>query len=80
MKWRDVNVPYKSRLEKLETMSPHELLEVNVDASKEVIRSAYLQKIKIYHPDKNDKFMKDYANRYSLIINSAYETLMSEFE
>ncbi|WP_281020112.1 J domain-containing protein [Minwuia sp. IMCC3060] len=78
MKWREIKSAYKSRIEQLESLSPRELLEVSDDALKEEIRAAYLRKLKVHHPDKNDAFMKEYANRYSLIINAAYEKLMEE--
>ena len=78
MKWREINNSYQSRIDQLESMSPRELLDVEEDASKEDIRAAYLRKLKVHHPDKNDAFMKEFANRYSLIINAAYEKLMDE--
>ncbi len=58
-------------------MNYYEILEVSVNASKEVIKNAYRALSKKYHPDtyKGDK---SYAEEKLKEINSAYETLIDE--
>jgi curved DNA-binding protein CbpA len=55
--------------------SPYEILNVGADVSREDLRKAYLDKIKTYHPDCSDQFLKQYNQEMLKIINSAYERL-----
>lgn len=79
MRWRELKNPYTGRLAELERMSPRELLGVAGDATREEVRQAYLTKIRVHHPDKNDEFMKEFAKHYSQLINLAYDKIMEEF-
>lgn len=58
-------------------MNYYEILEVSVNASKEVIKNAYRALIKKYHPDSyvGDKM---YAQEMVKKINEAYETLIDD--
>ncbi|MGN1012365.1 MAG: J domain-containing protein [Clostridia bacterium] len=58
-------------------MNYYEILEVSVNASKEVIKNAYRALIKKYHPDSY-KGNKEFAQEKMKKINEAYETLIDD--
>lgn len=53
----------------------YEILEVDKNASQEIIEKAYKLLAKKYHPDLRDGVEKKYAEEAFKIINEAYETL-----
>lgn len=53
----------------------YEILEVDRNASPEIIEKAYKTLAKKYHPDLQDEFHKKEAEETFKIINEAYETL-----
>lgn len=57
----------------------YEILEVNKNASKEVIEKAYKVLAKKYHPDLNTGNKKKYAEEKMKEINEAYSILTDEF-
>lgn len=58
-------------------MNYYEILEVSVNASKEVIKNAYRALSKKYHPDSYDGD-KEFAQNKMKEINTAYETLIDD--
>lgn len=58
-------------------MNYYEILEVSVNASKEVIKNAYRALIKKYHPDSYTG-NKEFAQEKMKKINEAYETLIDD--
>ena len=58
-------------------MNYYEILEVSVNASKEVIKNAYRALTKKYHPDSY-KGNQEYAQEKMKEINEAYEILMDD--
>ena len=58
-------------------MNYYEILEVSVNASKEVIKNAYRALTKKYHPDSY-KGNQEYAQENMKEINEAYETLIDD--
>ena len=58
-------------------MNYYEILEVSVNASKEVIKNAYRALTKKYHPDSY-KGNQEYAQEKMKEINEAYETLIDD--
>ena len=58
-------------------MNYYEILEVSVNASKEVIKNAYRALIKKYHPDSYQG-SKEEAEEKIKLINEAYETLIDD--
>lgn len=81
MKWTDIGqIKYESRLNVLKELTPYELLEIDKIASVQEIKNAYRKKIKIYHPDKNSSFSKEYGENVSKLLNNAYKTLMSRLK
>ena len=58
-------------------MSYYDILEVSVNASKEVIKNAYRALSKKYHPDRN-KENASFAEEKLKEINMAYETLIDD--
>ena len=75
MRWRPIRSKYLSELERLKTQDPFELLEISGDASLAEIRAAYREKVKTYHPDGADTFMKSYNQEVTKLLNAAYKTL-----
>jgi len=75
MEWKDVNKTYKNNLDIERSKLPYELLGVGANVSKEELRKAYIDKVKAYHPDCSDQFLKQYNQEMLKIINSAYEHL-----
>lgn len=76
--WQDITPGYKSRLDKLRAMTPYELLDVATGVSLAELKNAYRKKVLTHHPDKNDPFMKQYAEEYTKLINLAYEQIKRE--
>jgi curved DNA-binding protein CbpA len=57
-------------------MNPYKVLGVSENATQEEIRTAYLELVKKYHPDKyTDNPLKELAGEKLKEINQAYETL-----
>ncbi len=75
MKWSDLKLGYKDRLKEAGTLSPHELLGTDANASQKDIKAAYLQLIKAYHPDLADPFMAKHNEEMTKLLNAAYEKL-----
>ena len=75
MEWKNLNKSYQNNLEMERSKSPYEVLSVSQDASKEDLREAYINKVKAYHPDSSDDFLKQYNQEMLKIINLAYEHL-----
>jgi DnaJ-class molecular chaperone len=75
MQWREANRPYKSLIDDLRNKAPHDLLETTSDSTSGEIRSAYLAKIKAYHPDRADPFMREHFEEVVKLLNRAYEEL-----
>ena len=68
----------EERQEHTPPYDPYEVLGVSQGVSKEQIKAAYKEKIKLYHPDNfahlGDDF-RDVANLRAILINRAYEDL-----
>ena len=76
LKWKELN-RYTNFIEELQKKTPYEILEIKNTATPEEIRQAYLKKVKIYHPDNSDEFIKINNENILKIINGAYETITS---
>ena len=76
MNWKDLGNNYKPRLEELEKMTSYEILEVNANVTLIDPKKAYRNKIRIYHPDGADGFMREYTEEVSKLINKAYQDLL----
>lgn len=75
---KEINELYKQ----MDSLTHYELLEVNVDASFDEIKKAYLQKVKKYHPDMHNFLHNDTLNEHLSklfsALNYAYNTLRNE--
>lgn len=79
MKWTNIEIKkYNSQIDKLKNMSPYELLEITENSEISEIKAAYRKKMKIYHPDKNTAFSKEYGENVSKILNDAYDKLLKK--
>jgi preprotein translocase subunit Sec63 len=54
---------------------PYDLLGVERGASKAEVRAAYLQRMKLLHPDVNPS---DDATQQATLLNAAYESLLRD--
>lgn len=76
MKWTDVPREYPDRLERLRKSlesDPYSVLDVASSASNDEVRAAYRRKVRAYHPDRQDDFIRAHAQEVLKIVNSAYE-------
>lgn len=80
MKWRDRGPFLSDELSRLRGLEPHELLDVDPDASVEEIKQAYRELVKVYHPDKSSPFMKKHNREVVKLINKAYDILLARIE
>jgi len=65
--------------QKRESSSPYDILGIRPGASREEIKAAYREQIKLYHPDKVASLgeeLRNVANRMSASITGAYRTLI----
>lgn len=79
MKWINLEIKkYESQINKMRNMSPYELFEITENSEITEIKAAYRRKMKIYHPDKNTAFSKEYGENVSKILNNAYSKLLKK--
>jgi len=76
MKWKNIPNEYTSKLNALKKSSPREILGVGGNASPDEIKKAYKEKVKIYHPDSSDTFMREFNEEVLKLINNAYAELI----
>ena len=77
MKWRDVS-PGAARLEDLRKADPYAVLGVERGAELSAIKHAYREKVRTYHPDKADSFMRAHCDEMLKIINRAMARIEAE--
>lgn len=76
MKWKDIPNAYQDRVALLRNQlaeDPFSVLEISFTASNDEIRLAYRKKVRAYHPDRQDEFVRLHAQEVIKVINSAYE-------
>ena len=78
MRWNDLKRGYADRIAAMAKLPPHELLRVDVEASRAEIKTAYLRLVKAYHPDRSDPFMARHHQDMIKLINAAYEKLTAD--
>jgi curved DNA-binding protein CbpA len=77
MKWRDVT-PGAARLEDLRKADPYAVLGVERGADLAAIKQAYRMKVRTYHPDKADAFLRAHCDEMLKIINRAMARIEAE--
>ncbi|MBZ9963736.1 J domain-containing protein [Mesorhizobium sp. BR1-1-2] len=77
MKWQNIELGYKGRIEQLAKLSPWELLGVAESCTPAELRAAYLRLVNTYHPDRADPFMSRNNEEVVKLINAAYDRLRS---
>ncbi|WP_029048768.1 DnaJ domain-containing protein [Cupriavidus sp. amp6] len=78
MKWTNLDIGYKSRLDDLRKLSPYELLGVSPNASLDVVKRAFRTKVRLYHPDQADPFMRAHGEEVTKLLNLAMEAIQSD--
>lgn len=78
MRWREINTGYTGLIDKLRSMDSYELLGLERNCTVAEIKSAYRKKIRTYHPDRADPFMRAHGEEVSKLINSAYKLLLEK--
>lgn len=76
MKWKDIPSTYQDRITALRNQlveDPFSVLGLSPTASNDEIRLAYRKKVRAYHPDRQDAFVKLHAQEVIKVINTAYE-------
>lgn len=75
MKWTNLDLGYTSRLDSLRKLSPYELLGVNADATPAEIKRAFRLKVRLYHPDQADPFMRAHGEEVTKLLNLAMRAI-----
>ena len=79
MKWREIPLGYKSRIEEMQALlakDPFLVLEISSSANSNEVKTAYRKKMSTYHPDKQGVFLREFSQEMSKIINVAYEKIL----
>jgi curved DNA-binding protein CbpA len=77
VKWRHITHGYPDRIEGLKRLKAHELLEVEERPTESDLKQAYRTKVKAYHPDRVDPFLRPHAQEILKLINTAYAALVT---
>ena len=78
MKWRNIPNAYQDRIAELAAqleLDPFAVLGIEASASDDEIRLAYRKRVRAYHPDRQDEFIRLHAQEVIKIVNSAYERI-----
>lgn len=78
MKWKELRLPYQSRLADLAKQDPYALLGISPDTPNEGVVAAHRNKVKAYHPDVSDPFLKKYNEEVLKLVNAAYDKIIRE--
>jgi curved DNA-binding protein CbpA len=76
MRWRSLRAGYRNPLEGLRRMRPHEILGLPEHPTALEVKHAYRAKVKAYHPDRVDPFLRPQAEEMVKLLNAAYAALM----
>lgn len=78
MKWKNIPNTYQDRIADLRLLlseDPFAVLGTISTASNDEVRLAYRKKVRAYHPDRQDDFVRPHAQEVIKIINTAYEQI-----
>ena len=78
MKWKNIDNTYKDRVAALRSLlgsDPYAVLGTTNAATDAEVRLAYRKKVRAYHPDRQDEFVKLHSQEVIKIVNSAYEAI-----
>jgi DnaJ-class molecular chaperone len=78
MKWKDIDTNYGDQIAKLTEQNPYERLGIEYGATLDEVKNAYRKKMRLYHPDKTDRFMSDHGEEVSKLLNQAVEQIKME--
>jgi DnaJ-class molecular chaperone len=78
MKWRELQRGYEDRLTQLRALlerDPYAILGSSSDATDHQVKLAYRRTMATYHPDRQDEFLRSYAQEVAKLANSAYQKI-----
>jgi curved DNA-binding protein CbpA len=78
MKWKEIRLSYLSHVAELAKLDPYALLGISPNTSDEGVTAAYRHKVKAYHPDVSDPFLKRHNEEVSKLLNAAYDKILHE--
>ena len=78
MKWHNISRGYQSKMEQMRGQDAYERLGVPRDTDLNTAKKAYIRLMKLYHPDKNDRFLEGLATEYAQLLNAAFEQVKAE--
>ena len=73
MKWKNIDTNYQNQIDKISEQDPYQRLGVSPSATLAEVKKAYRDKVKLYHPDSTDDFMKHYSQEILKLLNAAFE-------
>ena len=79
MKWKEIDLSYGNQIEKLRQQSAHERLGLQVGATMADVKKAYRKKVSLYHSDRTDRFMTEYGEEMTKLLNSAFEEIQANY-
>lgn len=74
MKWRPLSGA-SATLDRLRNQAPHELLGVSEAADEPTVRHAYRERVRLYHPDTVDPFLRAHGEEMVKLLNRAYRAM-----
>lgn len=80
MKWKDIDTRYSNQIARLKAQNCYERLGIQYGATMAEVRMAYRRKMRLYHPDRTDKFMSGHGEEISKLLNQAVEQIKMEIE
>lgn len=80
MKWKNLTRDYQNQIDKINEQDAYQRLGVRQNATMADVKRAYREKVKLYHPDGKDDFMKDYSQEILKLLNDAVETIKKDLK
>ena len=80
MKWKNLTRDYQNQIDKIGEQDSYQRLAVERNCTMAEVKAAYREKVKLYHPDGKDDFMKDYSQEILKLLNEAVEQIKKDLK